>query len=962
MRPIKLELQNFGPFIHETIDFTQLGDHHLFLISGRTGSGKTMLFDAMTYALYGEASTAARDEAALRSHFAEAGQPTFVRFQFALNNRVYEVTRHLTYIKPGNKTKTLPKLEVIEQLGDDRKLLAKSVKDGNQQLKELLKIDANQFRQILILPQGEFKKFLVAGSSEKQKVLRTLFDTTRFKALEIKLAEETKALQQQVRETEQEIEVLLSQFKSEQQLDGSAVSQLEERGKEITRQQEAAAALEERLVEYQAAADKAEQQLQSAAAVNQAIEERQQVTEQLTGHRQQLPDVSERERQLDVMRAMEQLTDVQTDAEEEQQKLTAVIEEAAAKSETLQYIQREIKERSDQLAVLEERQPQVEEMRTRLHDWQLFYLNRDDYGRLKQTIADYSKEYQQYEDKMGQLAAQQRQMTEQQLQLKDSIQVFKEEIECGQEQLSHFAVQMKAAELHESENKTNEQELRLINKQLSQLLASYDEERCAAALLRHQLHDGEECPVCRQTVSQVVQSEEPLFDMQQLRDLQEQRVRLETRLTHRETAAGIPARYAALAQSVAGLEDEQDRTSAALAALTREMDELREQQAHMKAQRTAADVKLEYYKAQQSQFTAVTGFSSYDDFYEQYRSMQQRVGDYDEELRNAELTLDQLTQQQQHEQQLYERINGEQRERQLNVQKLTQKYESMLSGFQLTKEQLPATFDEQLMAELEDRLDWYKEQEQAMTVKIADLTARIGTQHFTDLQPLEMEFERQRTVYEQQQEKLRRQQYQLEHNISLMARLQHVLADYQKTVGRHEEIVTLAQLFGGRNRQKLTLENFVLTYYLEQTLKQSNTRLDQMTSYRYQFQRKTQVTQGYSGLEIEIFDNYSNKVRDISTLSGGETFLASLALALGLSDYVTQLSGGINLESVFIDEGFGTLDSETLETAIASLVELEQSGKMVGLISHVQELKNRIPAILTVNSSGYLSTTAFKIK
>ncbi len=154
----------------------------------------------------------------------------------------------------------------------------------------------------------------------------------------------------------------------------------------------------------------------------------------------------------------------------------------------------------------------------------------------------------------------------------------------------------------------------------------------------------------------------------------------------------------------------------------------------------------------------------------------------------------------------------------------------------------------------------------------------------------------------------------------------------------------------------------MLTYYLEQTLKLSNKRLNQMTNYRYQFQRKTQVTQGYSGLEIEVVDNYSNRVRDISTLSGGETFLASLALALGLSDYVTQVSGGINLESVFIDEGFGTLDSETLETAIESLVELEQSGKMVGLISHVQELKNRRTALLLVESTGYKSHTRFVIK
>ncbi|MGO3726469.1 SbcC/MukB-like Walker B domain-containing protein, partial [Staphylococcus carnosus] len=154
--------------------------------------------------------------------------------------------------------------------------------------------------------------------------------------------------------------------------------------------------------------------------------------------------------------------------------------------------------------------------------------------------------------------------------------------------------------------------------------------------------------------------------------------------------------------------------------------------------------------------------------------------------------------------------------------------------------------------------------------------------------------------------------------------------------------------------------NYVLVYYLEMILEFANKRFMKMTNNRYILKRSDVVTQGYSGLEIVVFDSHSNKTRHISTLSGGESFQASLALALGLSEVVQQESGGITLESMFIDEGFGTLDQETLETALDTLLNIKSTGRMVGIISHVSELKQRIPTILEVKTDAYQSTTQFK--
>ncbi|REH90456.1 SMC family ATPase, partial [Staphylococcus felis] len=179
----------------------------------------------------------------------------------------------------------------------------------------------------------------------------------------------------------------------------------------------------------------------------------------------------------------------------------------------------------------------------------------------------------------------------------------------------------------------------------------------------------------------------------------------------------------------------------------------------------------------------------------------------------------------------------------------------------------------------------------------------------------------------------------------------------KETLSNQIEIVTLADVISGKNNHNLTLENYVLIYYLELILIEANKHFRNMTGQRYELIRKKRKGRGFSGLELEVFDYYSNQSRHIASLSGGETFQASLALALGLSEIVQREQGGVSLDSMFIDEGFGTLDQETLETAINTLVQLQSSGRLVGIISHVSELKNRMPVILEVKSKNYESYT-----
>ncbi|WP_241961258.1 AAA family ATPase, partial [Staphylococcus warneri] len=203
-----LKLNNFGPFLNETIDFRNIDQNQLFLISGKTGSGKTMIFDAIVYALYGEASTKNRKENDLRSHFADGNSAMQVTFEFELNHKLFKIVRTGPYIKEGNTTKTPAKLNVFEYIENEFDLRESMVNAGNQFIIDLIGVNAEQFRQLFILPQGEFKKFLLSNSKEKQGILRTLFNSERFEEIEKQLNENVKNEKIQIEERYKNIERL----------------------------------------------------------------------------------------------------------------------------------------------------------------------------------------------------------------------------------------------------------------------------------------------------------------------------------------------------------------------------------------------------------------------------------------------------------------------------------------------------------------------------------------------------------------------------------------------------------------------------------------------------------------------------------------------------------------------------------------------------------------------------------
>lgn len=268
-----------------------------------------------------------------------------------------------------------------------------------------------------------------------------------------------------------------------------------------------------------------------------------------------------------------------------------------------------------------------------------------------------------------------------------------------------------------------------------------------------------------------------------------------------------------------------------------------------------------------------------------------------------------------------------------------------------------------IIKQFENEIKDFHDKRLTLSNEIDRLTQIIDNRESPNLDTLHHELEIMREMVNELISNVGSMQEKYQNYTKQFIKLEDRLTYYESTMKDVRSLVLLSNALNGNNAQKIDVETFVLMYYLEQTLLLANNRLRQMTGNRYELRRRAEKKGGgKQGLVIDVFDYNANKTRNISSLSGGETFIASLCLALGLSDFVMQISGGIHLESVFIDEGFGTLDDETLEVAVNALIDLQTSGKLVGMISHVQLLKERIPAILKIESNGFDSSATFMIQ
>ena len=1015
MKPLRLTLEAFGPYAgRQDLDFADLKQQSFFLIHGPTGAGKTSLLDAICYALYGETSGGLRETRDLRSHFASAEVPTQVRFEFALGSRRFRVERSPEQQVPrhrGEGTKKQASVANLWELKEGAEIVLASVKPAlvDAKVSELLGFEASQFRQVVLLPQGRFQEFMLTGSTERQAILQTLFQTSRFARITAALVEEERSLKESLRELQAGIRRYLAQagVKTLDELP-ALVAASAMRLEELTAEQQAADAFLEQTSKALMEGTWAAERLKELEVAQAELERLQGMTRVMEAHRTEL----DRARRCEsVLPAIQRLEDIQAsilEQEAEEAQLAAAagtleaafarVEEALAKAEQ-HAVRREELRRT--IARLKDLEPKLEALETARKEAREVALGR---GRLGDLAEDQrrSLETRRQELSRQRLALQETRTEAAQETGREGLLYLIRKRRSQREDLGRSLDEVKRAE----EAFETAQHLQMATQETVQSARErcriLQERRLAAhaARLAKDLIAGQPCPVCGSKAHPHLAGfsfDQP--DEQDLRQAMEQqedaeivlaraqeatasrRVALEIALDRRKSLLEALGGHSDTSlESLAAIEtqhrEDLDRSRAAgiglasaerLLALAEEarnraeavLSETNQRISDLMVQDAAVKARIHLLEEELLQELRVPGALSI------------RRKEAVEELEASEARL------------AAARDAREPAQTQLlEARAALHACRARLESARAEAKGRQAAFEEALAAaHFHGRADFDRARRsademramaEAIEAHAAEVSAAVRRLDQATLQAKELpppDLSALHSAKDEAQARFAQAAEAVGRAMAEQATLEHLQQELTRLTGeldsqnqRCRAVTHLAR--AARGEGGISYEQFAQGFIMDEVLVSASARLRQMSMQRYGLRRvaSSPDTRKSGGLQLEITDHYSGRSRAVSSLSGGESFQASLALALGLSDAVQRHAGGIRLDTVFIDEGFGSLDSEALDLALRTLEDLNQGGRLVGLISHLEEVKARIPARLEVTPGPGGSRARFRVE
>lgn len=1007
MKPMMLKLNNFGPFLNETIDFRNIDQNQLFLISGKTGSGKTMIFDAIVYALYGEASTKNRKENDLRSHFADGNSAMQVTFEFELNHKLFKIVRTGPYIKEGNTTKTPAKLNVFEYIENEFDLRESMVNAGNQFIIDLIGVNAEQFRQLFILPQGEFKKFLLSNSKEKQGILRTLFNSERFEEIEKQLNENVKNEKIQIEERYKNIERLwndLHTFKNDEleELKSINVHQTDkiievlhrfnEFGKKIGRKKYEQKKNNENEIE------KVEQKLSDNKELELNLNELNKSESTLKQLKQKENNINQQRERLNKINEIKPLSQLLDRNEAANKKLNQAEKLIEIVGQEINKLIKEKEENQLELNQLSEQEESINKEKAYLEKTNTFYTNMTlylnsykDKERLISQLVDLNENREIIENELLKLneAIKSKEINYSYVeQLSQDIFNIEKELELAEKLKNDMKIKAElTSKLNDTKTSYNQKciEIEDLSNKLSEIdktEINLNNKETLVEQLQQVMSLGDTCPICGNEITSLgqhidfdsINKKQNLIQslQKELNEMNIDKAKLESTLNHlteqinnihvdENTMPDIKTLYSKINRKKEEKEKQQKENEFILKT-NKKVEQKHQESFEIENEIKNAKSKIEQCEIRINDFESTTQYNEIDEFETYFKKLKSNVDHYLKLLENHKQNRNEIIQKLSIEENNLHHHKQTKNDIQEEIKQTQQALDAEMNRLNIDSieqvQDIIKIFYEK--EDIENEIKEYDKQIHKNELEISRLKKLVAGRKLDDIGEIQKTLSELKAKLENVTNEIATLEYQLKLNQQKVDEIVSHIEYLNKELKEQQDIFNLAEILSGKNSQKLTLENYVLIYYLEKIIAQANIRLATMSGQRYQLQRREALSQGFSGLEIDVFDFYSNKARHISSLSGGETFQASLALALGLSEIVQQESGGISLQSMFIDEGFGTLDQETLETALDTLVNLKSKGRMVGIISHVSELKQRIPLILEVTSNQYQSMTKFK--
>lgn len=978
MRPIKLELNYIGPYQNETIDFNDI-NQTLFLISGRTGSGKSMIFDAITHALFATASTSARGTESLRSQFAPTTEPSIVSFTFNFRGVNYTVERRLRYFRGTNTTETPPESSIYDEAGE---LIESGLTKVTSFITDLLQLDAIQFRQIGLLPQGEFRKFLVASSSDKEQILKTLFRTERFNALYQKLKTE---YDEDKKQLDYKYQFILNEFKNEITEDLMSSSFKENTQLLLNKIEKKNTLLEEKKEQrenYKKELDRCLKEIQHAESNNKQVESYQNEQNELQEILKQEPVIKEKEKQLEIFLKVAKIKDSYMESkkynhlvEESEKALSDISTKLETKKETHKNALKELDTLLKSEAQIETYKNQIKKLTK--FDTEEYEKIQTEINKKEEVIHTLKKELKNADDELAGIESTlsgikvtpdaQVTLREKLFDEKNKNETLKREFDTAEKYVKTKEDKKELNNKIMSLSKEREEIKAQIEKQNTdvQSLQGLDV-KTINEMIEH-LKVGAPCVVCQQTVSKIpdaIQFDAKLYTA--FDQLNSEIKALETKLSvlndyglekTREPSV-IEKEIKETNKKVTEIENELDTIEVAL----KKKQELDETRATKKESIQKLNTQLEILTHEYhtlitrfQNFKEATSFDDFNTFKKVYKEMEDAINTFDTKQKVLEADINEeklaLTKLESRLDSVQYKKDTEKRILETHQSKVDTFIESHGEIDPADLESLFSVDGESLKEEIEQYYQAVRDKESV----IKSIRTEISSFEMIDLRE---KYSVQKDISETI-DTLSRVIGQLEHEIKILSLKQVKLREKIKEYTHKEESFTklarFVELLNGKHGNP-TLSRFVLVYYLEMILSQANIRLRKMTNGRYEL-RRVESYRSDQSLHIDVFDYFNNARRSVATLSGGESFQAALALALALSEIIQGEAGSIEMDMLLIDEGFGTLDEETLKIAIDTLFDLQKTGKMIGIISHVEELKTMIGNVLYVETEDERSKT-----
>lgn len=1032
MKPTKLIISAFGPYANEVeVDFSLLGDKGLFLITGNTGAGKTTIFDAICFALYGKASGSNRTGEMLRSQFAPADIPTFVKLTFIHKNKEYTIIRSPEYLrkkKRGTGTTTQPADASLEM--STGKVIT-GMNEVSEYVKNILGLDCNQFKQIAMIAQGDFLKLLLAGSDERGDIFRRIFNTAVYQTLQERLRIMTREKNDERNQTLFLLKNSVNNISADEEFADEWTllkDSCEHKGKEIIEflinlintQQAKLIHLEEDKSELQEQYLQIKKNLELAEKNNKRLDEYNQAKSRLNYLNSIKDEKKQQLQRTDFAKLLQKrLLPEFNEYDKLKAEFESVRNEAINKESAIEKCKEEYKEAENSFKLSKQKEPKKEEYKEeaiKLAQQQESYdkldsLNKEctllsaDIAQATNTLKELTKSKDDCTLKLNKTVS----YIEANSNVSALLEQSKSELTTNQNRKADI---QRLNKFYKDKNDNRKKWLALSKKlemQNSLCTATAKDYEIAeskfymaqAGMLAQKLEDGKRCPVCGSIVHPFPAKQEP--DVLTKSELDALKATLEN---HRNERISLSSNIEALNSEYSIINDNindyctrlkievvdlpdlpemllqcnnrESQLNARIKELEKTVNLLEKAKLQQKkaeemltsvtaqlqtseVEKSKREVSLAEKLKQYTQLKAQLQYSSKAELLNRVKALRNEADKIENEIENAKRLLDTVN----------ENLSTLQGENTQLVIKRDQSHKKALAqadniklvmselGISNREEYEQRKMTEPQIATNERELEEYREELAKAKTSTAVYEKELKGIEYADIPQLKASCNNALQSFQRLEKSYIAYHTNVKNNQTNIGIIEQSYITLEKQSEAYIMLKNLSDTANGSlaGRERIAFEQYIQGAYFQQIIEQANIRLSAMSAERYELVHRTNSTNGRkAGLELDVLDHYTNSIRSVKSLSGGESFKASLSMALGLSDVIQQQAGGIQIDAMFIDEGFGSLDDESLNTAINVLNQLTDGNRLVGIISHVNELKSSIDSKIIVKSSPFGSS------